>query len=113
MRFTDPLMRLRAGEIPDPYDPDTVIGEDWDNPNRTPMRGFFDRDSSQTVADAVRGQDVTRETLYLPPSADIRVGDRVEDERGVWSIDGEHEAPRNPFTGRRPYRSVSIVMAAG
>lgn len=116
MRFLDQCVRVRARRTADPYNADRLI-EDWVDPLRLDLSGFFDEDSSQDVADAVRKQKVSRMTLYLPTSADVLASDRIERTVDgvleVWSIDGEHESPRNPFTNRRPYRAVKIWKAVG
>lgn len=113
MKFNDPFVRLRAVEKVDPYDPDATIPADWSAPDRLDLLGFFDDDDSETVADAVRAQEVSRRTLYVQPGADVRTGDRVEWSDAVWSIDGEHSVPRNPFTGWQPYRKLKLKKAVG
>ena len=116
MRFLDKFVRVRARRVPDPYNPKRTL-EDWQGASRLELSGFFDDDSSMDVADAVRKQTVVRRTLFLPASADIVGSDRVErvvdGVTEVWSIDGEQAVPRNPFTNRRPYRSVKLMKVVG
>lgn len=113
MKFNDPFVRLRAMPRPDSYDPETIIDDGWGAPDRKELLGFFDDDDSETVADAVRSQNVSRRTLYVQPAADVRTGDRVEWSGATWSIDGEHSVPKNPFTGWQPYRKLKLKKAVG
>lgn len=113
MKFNDPFVRLRAVPRVDDYDPETVISDGWGDPDRKDLLGFFDDDDTQTLADAVRAQNLTRHTLYVAPDADVRTGDRVEWSDATWSVDGEHNVPKNPFTGWRPYRKLKLKKAVG
>lgn len=113
MRFPTEIVRLRAALVPSDYNPDDLVA-DWANPDRKPLAGFVDAQSSAELADPVRSESVTTTTVYLDDvHADIRRGDRVEYAGGTWTIEGFPAAPMNPFTGWQPYLIVSLQLVVG
>lgn len=51
-------------------------------------------------------------TVYLPPDADLRRGDRVKYDGDVWDVDGRVQSWPSP-TGRVAHKVATIVMHEG
>ena len=115
MGHLEQFVRLRAGLIPDPYDPDSVIAEDWANLDRLTFRAYISSGASTESAADRREQVVSRSVLVVPdPAIDIRRGDRIEDDAGrVWTVQGFPARDQNPFTGWRPTLVVALEEVRG
>ena len=115
MGHLEQFVRLRAGLIPDPYDPDSVIAEDWENPDRLTFSAYISSGSSTEAVGDRREQVVSRSVLVIPdPAIDIRRGDRIEASPGrVWTVQGFPARDENPFTGWRPTLAVALEEVRG
>lgn len=113
MAHFDTFTRQRAPRVPDPYNPDATV-EDWDNPVEISLEGFFDASFGTEQTDALRSQAVTFKVLALTNTqADVSRGDRIKQGEKVWTVEGFPDAPRNPFTGKRPYLYLRLKEAVG
>jgi hypothetical protein len=74
---------------PDPAAPDAYGEPTWTDP--VAAQGFLGRES-----------------IYFGPGTDIRAGDRVLTERGLFAVDGDPGDPHTP-TGRRVPIRVKLV----
>ena len=113
--YLDGFTVLRAREVVDPYDPESVLGEDWTNPETFTVEGYLDSRGSSVDAGEVREQLSVRRTLVLfDPAVDIRVGDRVQDVAGtLFTVANVPERDRNPFTGWQPTLVVELEAFRG
>jgi hypothetical protein len=112
MKFPDPFTRVRAAQVPDPYNPSSP-GEDWTAASRVDLAGWFDSTVSTDQVDPVRSETLTTTQLFLPTSADVQRGDRVEFQGDTWKVTGFPPAPKNPFTGWQPYRVAALQLVVG
>lgn len=107
-------VRLRAGKTVDPYDPETLLGEDWGNPERLVFEGFIASGSSVDVDDPVRRRTSTRKVLTVfDPGVDIVRGDRVEVDGVLFRVEGIHANDVNPWTGWQPTRVIELEVFEG
>lgn len=73
---------------------------DWSNPTKAPVGGCWvgnpqtSTDKTQTAMPAT-----SRATLYLPPGADVRKGDKVTYAGRDYAVDGEPMAYPSPLGG--------------
>jgi hypothetical protein len=116
--FGTTVYRLRAGMIPDPYNPDRQIAGDWTTPDVLPIPGAFVASTSTSMlGDATREQALESKSLYCDGNLDIRKGDRIRDGgegAPVYSIDGiPPSADMNPWTGWTPPREIPLTRGVG
>ncbi len=112
------VYRLRANRIPDPYNTDTRVGADWDNPDVLPIEGaHIAQTSTAMLGDATREQALEAKSLFCEGSVDIRKGDRIRDGlegAPVYVIAGiPPAADTNPFTGWTPPREIPLTRSVG
>jgi hypothetical protein len=111
------VYRLRGGMIPDPFNADAQIPEDWDNPDVLPIeRAFIAQTSTTLLGDASRQQAVEAKSLFCSGEVDVQKGDRIRDgiDGPVYSIDGiPPAADVNPFTGWTPPREIPLTRSVG
>ncbi|MEV1157730.1 hypothetical protein AB0J27_20260 [Micromonospora chokoriensis] len=84
MRYPDALTILRPSG-PDAYG---NPGTSWESPEEIPARGFLAGDA-----------------CYLPPTTDVRRGDRLRLGTDVYDVEGD------PQPARSPSRTVLIVCS--
>lgn len=109
----DKFTRLRPKRTPDPNNPDAQL-DDWTDPERIPLEGYFEQDSSSEQVDPARVQAITTRTLFVPdPDTDIRRRDRIVQGDETWTVQGIPYAPRNLFTGWRPGLWVRLIEGTG
>ena len=107
------VVRLRAGLVNDPY-AGTSTRSDWENPDEQEIPGAFVAQSSTArITSATRTQALESKSLYCPPSADVRAGDRVVAGDETFVVDGVPTADVNPFTGWQPVREVPLERMIG
>lgn len=111
--YLDSFTRQRAGRKPAPNNPDREV-DDWSIPDELPIEGYWEMGSSDEQVDATRKQALTTRTLVIfNPDIDVRRGDRIKQGEKVWTVQGFPDAPRNPFTGRRPGLWVRLLEGVG
>lgn len=107
------VFRQRPADVWDPIS-QTWIKGDWSTPEEKEIEGAFVAQSSTAMlADATRTQALEAKSLYCPPDADIREGDRVRHGTEVFTIDGIPSSDTNPFTGWGPVREVPLERYPG
>lgn len=87
---------------------------DWANVTRHPVSGCSVQPAG-TSGDAVADREAQATetcTVYLPPDADIKRGDRVEWDGDTWDIDGRVQTWRSP-TGRVSHKVATIRVHEG
>lgn len=104
--------------MPDPYNSDVQIPEDWENPDVLPIEGaFIAQTSTSLLGDATREQAVEAKSLFCDGDKDVQKGDRIRDgEEGgpIYTIDGiPPAADSNPFTGWTPEREIPLTRSVG
>lgn len=106
--------RLRAQQIPDPYNPDSTV-PDWSTPDELPLRGSWDSTGSSFGADPVRVQLTTAKRIAIfTPNADVREGDRIRAADGaVFTITGRPARDINPWTGWQPTVVLDVEHKEG
>lgn len=112
------VYRLRAGLIPDPYDPSKQIPGDWSNPDELPIPGaFIAQTSTSMLSNASREQALEAKSLFCEGEFDVAKGDRIRDggeDAPVYTIDGiPPAADTNPFTGWTPPREIPLTRSVG
>jgi hypothetical protein len=129
------VYRLRGGTVPDPYNPDAQIPENWDEPEVIVIDGaFVAQTSTSMLRTATREQALESKSLFDPIEADIRKGDRIFEgifepplppdaalvpegtvlQGHVYTIDGiPPAADSNPWTGWTPPREIPLTRYDG
>jgi hypothetical protein len=112
------VYRLRGGMMPDPYNPDAQIPENWDEPDVLEIVGaFIAQTSTSMLRTATREQAVESKSLFCSGDSDLQKGDRIRDgDEGapVYTIDGiPPMADSNPWTGWTPPREVPLTRYVG
>ncbi|MEI3845212.1 MULTISPECIES: hypothetical protein [unclassified Microbacterium] len=115
--FGRTVVRLRAKPVLDPYS-QTVIGEDWDDPDELPIPGaFIAQTSTSMLSNATREQALESKSLFCEGTVDVQKGDRIRDggaDAPLYSIDGiPPAADTNPFTGWTPPREIPLTRSVG
>lgn len=119
MSFGQTVYRLRAGMIPDPYNPDSMIPGDWDNVTVLPvLRSFVAQTSTSLLGNATREQAAESKSLFCGGKFDIQKGDRIRDGQNdddpTYSIDGIPPVPDvNPYTKRVARREIPLTRWVG
>lgn len=119
MSFGQTVYRLRAGMIPDPYDPGSMIPGDWENKTVLPIpRAFIAQTSTSMLGGATRQQAVEAKSLFCEGRFDIQKGDRIRDGQNdtdpTYSIDGIPPEPDvNPYTKRVARREIPLERFIG
>lgn len=114
MEFPDTFIRLRPGRLRDEMNPRRTV-RSWDaGTEEITLAGFLDSEDPGEQPSASRSELVTTAVLYLADTqADVRRGDRITDGERTWDVQGFPAAPRNPFTGWRPYKVVNLQEVRG
>lgn len=116
MGSLDRFVRLRAGKVTNPYNPD-VGGSDWTHPEELAVEGFLSSSSSATRTSDLDRRVSSTAVLTIPdPDSDIKVGDRIRPEPAdgrMWTVSGIPARDRNPFTGWRPTMEVQLEEVVG
>lgn len=107
--------RDRRKPIPDPYNPDGVVPDSWDDVDTIALPGgFVSSSSSFALQNATRSQILTAKSLFLTDTtADVAAGDRIRAGGVDYYI---HEKPAgdvNPFTGWAPYVEIPLEDTEG
>ena len=91
------------------------IAGGWSDPDEEPIAGAFVASTSTSMlGGATRTQALEAKSLYCPPDADIRKGDRIRQGADIYTIDGiPSTADTSPFTGWEPLREVPRERAEG
>jgi hypothetical protein len=119
MSFGQTVYRLRAGMIPDPYNPERQIPGDWDNPSVLAIpRAFIAQTSTAMLGDATRAQALEAKSLFCEGKFDIQKGDRIRDganeDDPTYDIDGIPPIPDvNPYTHRVARREIPLTRYIG
>lgn len=116
--FGTTVYRLRAGEVPDPYNPGEMIRGDWADPDVLPIPGaFVAQTSTAMLRTATRDQALEAKSLFCEGSVDVEQGDRIragETGAPVYTIDGiPPAADTNPWTGWTPPREIPLTRYVG
>ncbi len=112
------VYRLRAPEVPSPYNPEATVPGDWANATAVAIPGAFVAQSSTTLmANESREQALEAKSLFCEGSVDIRKGDRIRvggPDGPLYTIDGiPPAADTNPFTGWTPPREIPLTRYMG
>lgn len=81
---------------------------DWDNTSTHVISGCSVQPQDTSTSYDSREGVTVRAKLYLPPNADIQVGDHVEWDGHVFAIDGE-PLPINSPTGRLLHLKAQLI----
>lgn len=82
---------------------------DWSSATTHEVHGCMLDAPSSSADYASAAQPITgRRTLYAPPGADIKRGDRIEADGSKWAVDGAPARYRSPF-GTRDYLAVQLI----
>jgi hypothetical protein len=133
--YGDTVYRLRGGMIPDPYNPDEQVPENWDEPDVIVVeRAFVAQTSTSMLRTATREQALEAKSLFDPVYADIHKGDRIfagvfvpplppdatkmpagtAMQGATYTIDGiPPTADSNPWTGWAPPREIPLTRYVG
>lgn len=133
--FGKTVYRMRAGLIPNPYNPEELIPGDWNRPTVLPIPGaFVAQTSTSMLASATRAQALEAKSLFCEGTFDVQKDDRIftgtftpplpdgatEIPDGTvltgeaYSIDGiPPAADTNPFTGWTPPREIPLTRGVG
>lgn len=110
------VIRLRAGELPDPYSGETKRSN-WDDPDELEVPGaFVAQTSTSMLTTATREQATESKSLFCDGDVDIAKGDRIRDPAtgAVYTVDGiPPAADTNPFTGWTPPREIPLTRFLG
>ena len=106
----DEIMGVRAGTK-------TVRGatvQDWDHASRHPVGGVSVQPAATSTGDdgARVNAVVDSATVYAPPGADIKAGDRIEHDAATWRVVGAPHEVRSP-TGRVSHKVLTIQAFEG
>lgn len=86
---------------------------DWSNPDRLTIRNCSVQPSTTGLSQDGRVLGINEGyTVYLPPNADVKAGDRIEFEDNIYTILGEPK-PWVSATGRVSHIQLSIERWAG
>lgn len=108
------VYRDRPPQITDPYNPAGSVPGAFEDGTTIPLTGAFVASTSSTaLGSATRSQVLNAKSLFCPPSADVRIGDRIRTASGVWYVNELPTADVNPFTGWQPVREVPLDGALG
>lgn len=82
---------------------------DWSSATKHEVTGCMLDAPSSSADYASAAQPITgRRTLYAPPWADIKRGDRITADGATWAVDGAPALYRSPF-GTRDYLDVQLI----
>ena len=116
MPGTTAFTRLRAGRKPSAYSSDpTRTVEDWTHPDRLEIHGALAASSSIRTPDGIREETTSTAVLTIPdPSADVRLGDRIEAPDGRrWEVTGFPSNDVNAFTAWQPTLEIQLTEWRG
>ena len=86
---------------------------DWSNPDRLEIKGCSVQPASTGLSQDGRVLGISEGlTVYLPPGADIRAGDRVVIDGRTYVINGEPKAWKSA-TGRVSHVQINVERWAG
>lgn len=111
----EPFTRLRAQQIPDPYNPERTV-DDWSQaPDELPLHGSWDSGGSSFGSDPVRLQLRTSKRIAIfTPEADVREGDRIRaDDGAVFTVTGRPAHDKSPWTGWQPTVVLDVEEVKG
>jgi hypothetical protein len=114
--FGRTVTRLRAGLMPDPYNPEAKIRGDWENPEPelTIPGAFVAHTSTSLLQTATRDQAAESKSLFCEGTVDVQQGDRIRDGDAVYTINGiPPAADANPWTGWTPPREIPLNRYVG
>ncbi len=113
---TETVIRSRRTRIDSPLSADgTKLGE-WTDPlDVTEIHGcWVDQSSSNATSTADRITIMTSLSLYGPPTADVRAGDRIETADGQsYDVKVRPASSRNPWTGWSPLIEIPLTLVEG
>ena len=86
---------------------------DWSNPDRLEIKGCSVQPVSTGLSQDGRVLGLFEGyTVYMPPGADIKAGDRIEYDGNVYTINGEPKVWTSP-TGRVSHIQLNIERWTG
>jgi hypothetical protein len=111
--FGTTVIRQRRKVVTDPYSQKQVAGN-WDDPDAAEIENaWVASSSSSAVPDAIRSQVTTTKSLYCPPDADVKVGDRIVAGGVTYQVNAKPDADVNPFSGWQPAAEILLKEVSG
>lgn len=111
---TTTFIRRRAVQIPDPYNPESMV-EDWSqDPSEINVSGYFSSQSSTEQSDPVREHASTlKQLIFDDPDVDVKRGDRIKQGERIWTVEGFPEQDINPWTNWQPTLVANVREGVG
>ncbi|MFF8187731.1 hypothetical protein ACF044_10785 [Microbacterium sp. NPDC016588] len=108
------VLRDRRPDVANPYNPDRPTPGAWEDADTIKIDDAWVASSSSTTTEtATRAQILTEKSLFCPPDADVRPGDRIRVDGATYYVKVKPSGDTNPFTGWRPVLEVPLEDREG
>lgn len=113
--YSETVIRYRRLKVPDSKAATGYKLGPWSTAEPLEVPGcWVSSSSSNATSQEDRVTILTSKSLYAPPRADVRAGDRIETEDGLtYDVEARPAADRNPFTGWQPVSEIPLTLVEG